>query len=209
MSTEWLLRRSTTPAQLGPGRHRVGGPTRAVPRPAGGLSGRATPGARQGRRPRGGFRLARPASEIMLLQIVEAVDGASPPHDCRGIRRQGGGAPFPELCRTVRGAIHASGSRPIRSRSAASRASFLVRRYVKALTLSVCARCSRRSCTCPAVRRRQSSGTASTVANARRPAGCVSRHFVFERARRSGSIRGTRNHGLRSTSGVANNRGTE
>ncbi|MEU7000316.1 Rrf2 family transcriptional regulator [Nonomuraea sp. NPDC046570] len=30
--------------------------------------------------PRGGFRLARPASEITMLQIVEAVDGTSSPY---------------------------------------------------------------------------------------------------------------------------------
>jgi Rrf2 family protein len=35
--------------------------------------------------PRGGFRLARPASEITLLQVVEAVDGASSPYECREI----------------------------------------------------------------------------------------------------------------------------
>ncbi|MFA1537824.1 RrF2 family transcriptional regulator [Actinomadura monticuli] len=49
--------------------------------------------------PRGGFRLARPASEITLLHIVEAVDGASSPYDCREIRRQGRGALPPEQCR--------------------------------------------------------------------------------------------------------------
>ncbi len=50
--------------------------------------------------PRGGFRLARPASEITLLQIVEAVDGASSPYECREIRRQGRGALPAEECRT-------------------------------------------------------------------------------------------------------------
>ena len=43
------------------------------------------------------------------------------------------------------GAIHASGSRPIRSRSARSRASsssFLTRRWLKAFTPSGCARCT-------------------------------------------------------------------
>ena len=48
--------------------------------------------------------------------------------------------------RVAGGAIHASGSRPIRSRSArsvASRTSFLTRRYSNAFTPSGCARCTR------------------------------------------------------------------
>lgn len=49
--------------------------------------------------PRGGFRLARPATEITLLQIVEAVDGAASPYECREIRQQGRGALPPEDCR--------------------------------------------------------------------------------------------------------------
>src|SRR5947208_10394884 len=49
--------------------------------------------------PRGGFRLARPTSEITLLQIVEAVDGGSSPYECREIRQQGVGALSPEDCR--------------------------------------------------------------------------------------------------------------
>jgi Rrf2 family protein len=49
--------------------------------------------------PRGGFRLARNPSEITLLQIVEAVDGTSPPYECREIRQQGKGALPAEECR--------------------------------------------------------------------------------------------------------------
>ncbi|SDL67419.1 RrF2 family transcriptional regulator [Nonomuraea jiangxiensis] len=49
--------------------------------------------------PRGGFRLARPAAEITLLQIVEAVDGTSSPYECREIRQRGRGALRPEDCR--------------------------------------------------------------------------------------------------------------
>lgn len=49
--------------------------------------------------PRGGFRLARSAAEITLLQIVEAVDGASAPYECREIRQQGRGALPPKDCR--------------------------------------------------------------------------------------------------------------
>ena len=49
--------------------------------------------------PRGGFRLARPAAEITLLQVVEAVDGASSPYECREIRQQGAGALPARDCR--------------------------------------------------------------------------------------------------------------
>lgn len=49
--------------------------------------------------PRGGYRLARPASDITLLQIVEAVDGGASPYECHEIRQQGRGALSPEDCR--------------------------------------------------------------------------------------------------------------
>jgi len=49
--------------------------------------------------PRGGFRLARPAAEITLLRMVEAVDGAASPYECREIRQRGRGALPPEDCR--------------------------------------------------------------------------------------------------------------
>jgi Rrf2 family protein len=48
--------------------------------------------------PRGGFRLARPATDITLLHIVEAVDGGSAPYECREIRQQGRGALSPAEC---------------------------------------------------------------------------------------------------------------
>jgi Rrf2 family protein len=51
--------------------------------------------------PRGGFRLARPAAEITLLHIVEAVDGTSSPYECREIRQRGRGAAPPEDCRSM------------------------------------------------------------------------------------------------------------
>jgi DNA-binding IscR family transcriptional regulator len=48
-----------------------------------------------------GFRLARPAAEITLLHIVEAVDGTSAPYECREIRQQGRAAAPPEDCRSM------------------------------------------------------------------------------------------------------------
>jgi Rrf2 family protein len=105
VSTEWLLHCATTLAQLEPGDTAsaaqladyyalppayLAKQLQALVR-AGVLSG--TTG------PRGGFRLARPAAEITLLQIVEAVDGASTPYECREIRQQGRGALPPEDCR--------------------------------------------------------------------------------------------------------------
>ncbi|GAA2376855.1 Rrf2 family transcriptional regulator [Nonomuraea africana] len=104
VSTEWVLHCATTLAQLNPGA--TASTTQLaqyydLPAPylakqlkalvkAGVLA--ATTG------PRGGFRLARPAASITLLQIVEAVDGTSPPYECREIRQQGRGALPPEEC---------------------------------------------------------------------------------------------------------------
>ncbi|CAL9345820.1 hypothetical protein SUDANB121_00376 [Nocardiopsis dassonvillei] len=104
-STEWVLHCATALAQLEPGDTASTAQLSLyfdLPAPylakqlkalvkAGVLS--ATPG------PRGGFRLARPAGEIDLLQIVEAVDGASSPYLCAEIRQRGAGALPPEECR--------------------------------------------------------------------------------------------------------------
>ena len=44
---------------------------------------RAVPG------PGGGYRLARPATEITVLDVVEAIDGSEPSFRCTEIRRKG------------------------------------------------------------------------------------------------------------------------
>ncbi|WP_459715864.1 RrF2 family transcriptional regulator [Actinophytocola sp. KF-1] len=105
VSTEWVLHCATTLAQLEPGATASAAQLAEyydLPAPylakqlqalvrAGILT--ATTG------PRGGFRLALPAGEITLLAVVEAVDGATSPYECREIRRQGAGALPPEDCR--------------------------------------------------------------------------------------------------------------
>ncbi len=105
VSTEWVLHCATTLAQLEPG---AGASAAQLARyydlPAPYLAKQLQALARSGlltatTGPRGGFRLARPAAGITLLQIVEAVDGTSPPYECREIRQQGRGALPPEDCR--------------------------------------------------------------------------------------------------------------
>jgi len=39
--------------------------------------------------PRGGYRLTRPAQDISMLDVVEAIDGQGPTYVCREIRRKG------------------------------------------------------------------------------------------------------------------------
>ncbi|WP_372411672.1 Rrf2 family transcriptional regulator [Streptomyces luteireticuli] len=105
VSTEWLLHCATTLAQLEPGATASAAqlaqyydlPAPYLAKQLQSLVKAGLLAASTG--PRGGFRLARPASEITLLQIVEAVDGASSPYECREIRQQGRGAFPAEECR--------------------------------------------------------------------------------------------------------------
>ncbi|CAL9559828.1 RrF2 family transcriptional regulator [Streptomyces sp. enrichment culture] len=60
----------------------------------------ATPG------PQGGYRLARPAQEITMLDVLEAVEGRARPFVCQEIRQRGAGALPAEKC-TRPCAIHA------------------------------------------------------------------------------------------------------
>lgn len=105
VSTEWVLHCATTLAQMEPGSTATAAQLARyydLPKPhlAKQLQALvradvlvATTG------PRGGFRLARPATEITLLEIVEAVDGTSSPYECREIRQQGTGALPAKECR--------------------------------------------------------------------------------------------------------------
>ncbi|WP_157245669.1 RrF2 family transcriptional regulator [Nonomuraea typhae] len=105
-STEWVLHCATALAQLEPGVSASAGQLAEyfdlpLPYLAKQLKALVKAGlltASTG--PKGGFRLARAASEITLLQIVEAVDGAASPYECREIRSQGRGALPQEECRT-------------------------------------------------------------------------------------------------------------
>ena len=104
VSTEWLLHCAATLAQLDPGATASAAQlAQYYDLPAPYLAKQLQTLVKSGvlaaaTGPRGGFRLARPASKITLLQIVEAVDGASSPYECREIRQQGRGALPAEEC---------------------------------------------------------------------------------------------------------------
>lgn len=108
-STEWVLHATASLAQLAPGS--------AVPAaqlaehfdlPGAYLAKQLQALVRAGvltavTGPRGGFRLARPADQITLLQVVEAVDGGSSFYTCNEIRQKGRAATPPEQCREACG----------------------------------------------------------------------------------------------------------
>jgi Rrf2 family protein len=104
VSTEWVLHCATTLAQLDPGTTASAAqlaqyydlPAAYLAKQLQSLVKAGVLAASTG--PRGGFRLARPASDVTLLQIVEAVDGAASPYECREIRQRGRGALSPEEC---------------------------------------------------------------------------------------------------------------
>jgi Rrf2 family protein len=105
VSTEWLLHCASTLAQLEPGATASAAqlasyydlPPASLAKQLQALVRAGVLAATTG--PRGGFRLARPAAEITLLQVVEAVDGRAAPYECREIRQRGRGALAPEECR--------------------------------------------------------------------------------------------------------------
>jgi Rrf2 family protein len=104
-STEWVLHAATSLAQLGPGGTASAAQLAAhYDVPAAYLAKQLQALVRAGvlsatTGPRGGFRLARPAEQITLLQIVEAADGTSPFYTCNEIRQRGRGAVPPDQCR--------------------------------------------------------------------------------------------------------------
>lgn len=107
VSTEWLLHCATTLAQLDPGATASAAQlAQYYDLPAAYLAKQLQALVKAGvltatTGPRGGYRLAQPASEITLLQVVEAVDGASAPYECREIRQRGLGALPPGDCRNI------------------------------------------------------------------------------------------------------------
>ena len=104
-STEWVLHATTSLAQLGPDTaasaaqlaEHYGLPVAYLSKQLQALVRAGVLTAGTG--PRGGFRLARPAAQITLLQVVEAADGGSPFYTCNEIRQRGRGAVPPQECR--------------------------------------------------------------------------------------------------------------
>jgi Rrf2 family protein len=108
-STEWVLHAATSLALLGPGAAASAGQLAGhYDLPAAYLAKQLQSLVRAGvlsaaTGPRGGFRLARPAGQITMLEVVEAVDGGSPFYTCNEIRQKGRLATPPEQCREACG----------------------------------------------------------------------------------------------------------
>jgi Rrf2 family protein len=108
-STEWVLHATASLAQLDPG-SAVSAAQLAehYDLPAAYLAKQLQALVRAGvltaiTGPRGGFRLARPADQITMLQVVEAVDGGSSFYTCNEIRQKGRAAAPPQQCREACG----------------------------------------------------------------------------------------------------------
>ncbi|GAB5894648.1 RrF2 family transcriptional regulator [Mycolicibacterium mageritense] len=105
VATEWALHCATSLAQLEPGTSASAAdlaeyfdlPAAYLAKQLQALTRAGLLAATTG--PRGGFRLGRAPADITLLQIVEAVDGAAAPYECREIRQQGRGALPASWCR--------------------------------------------------------------------------------------------------------------
>jgi Rrf2 family protein len=108
-STEWVLHAAVSLAQLDPGSAASAGQlAEHYDLPPAYLAKQLQALVRAGvltavTGPRGGFRLARPADQITMLQVVEAVDGGSPFYTCNEIRQRGRAASPPEQCREACG----------------------------------------------------------------------------------------------------------
>ena len=108
-STEWVLHATASLAQLDPGSaasaaqlaEHYGLPAAYLAKQLQALVRAGVLAAITG--PRGGFRLARPADQISMLQVVEAVDGGSSFYTCNEIRQKGRAAAPPQQCREACG----------------------------------------------------------------------------------------------------------
>lgn len=108
-STEWVLHATASLAQLDPGStasaaqlaEHYGLPAAYLAKQLQALVRAGVLTAITG--PRGGFRLARPADQITMLQVVEAVDGGSSFYTCNEIRQKGRAAAPPQQCREACG----------------------------------------------------------------------------------------------------------
>ncbi|HEX4492190.1 MAG TPA: Rrf2 family transcriptional regulator [Acidimicrobiia bacterium] len=64
--------------------------------------------------PRGGYRLARPAAELTVLDVVEALEGTKPAFRCTEIRKRGpsavGASEYSTVCGIHRAMVRADGA---------------------------------------------------------------------------------------------------